>query len=316
LLVRWQHGTYVLTAAHVVDGTELFAMALPRVPGQRDTEPVAPASLEAVYADRGTDVAVLRIADARAVREVARRAVPLRAKMPALGVPVWVFGYPLDPTQDTATVSRGLYSGVGSFPRFGKNVPLARITGASIRSGSSGGPVMSADGALVGLIAGTSVDEGVRAEGQAQASTADEIIAGLKAAALAHPKAEPCPVCARVSQALVLSDGYRDARDEAQAAFWDDLASRALGEWESAPVKDAPALVSLRCGRRGPALDRFWCGNLLEDVRALRRRNAWVPPIPSIGACERTGYPVAGGASRSLLKPDPTPAATAEPMRW
>lgn len=131
---------HVLTNQHVIDSAARITVSI----GPRDEAVVA----ELVGADRGTDLALLRIAIPSGV-EVSP--LPLgRASDLRVGDPVLAIGSPFG-LDRTATV--GIVSALGRQVTAPDGFPIAGViqTDAAINHGNSGGPLLDRDGRVVGI---------------------------------------------------------------------------------------------------------------------------------------------------------------------
>lgn len=173
----------VVTARHVVEGARHVAV---RFPG---SGPVVPA--EVVYADTDLDFAILLVNAGGPIEHV----VPLPDGVPALSVrdTITAIGYPFDADRRQPQSSRGIIGGVLDDGRLQLDI--------SVNPGNSGGPLLDANEALVGIVV-------------ARASHR----MGAEGIGLAVPIA---PIAAAYRQALrggALSEAYRRLRGDALAA--------------------------------------------------------------------------------------------------
>ena len=127
---------YLVTAAHVVDGADAIALT-------RGGRLVARGTI--LGADAARDVALIRLD--RAQRG---HALALSTRAPKTGDDAYAVGYPLG---EPLTVAHGSVRGTAS------TVPSAGVarrpliqTDAPVSHGESGGPLVSADGAVLGMV--------------------------------------------------------------------------------------------------------------------------------------------------------------------
>ncbi len=154
-------GTLVVTAYHVVEGERWVRVSLSGV------------SVTGVYAsNEALDVAILKLSKA-----VSKR-LSLGQKNPAPGTKVFVIGSPL------GFLSHSITEGIVSGIRGKGQASLLQIT-AAISPGSSGSPVLTSDGKVVGVVFG-SIEEG---QSLNFAVTAADI-----RAVLSSPAKAPAPV--------------------------------------------------------------------------------------------------------------------------
>ncbi len=96
-----------------------------------------------VKSDADEDLALVRILDSDEVWPAAEFAL----EQPPLGTPVWTVGHPLDLGW---SISRGILSGYSPAGQVG---PVDYLqTDAAISPGNSGGPLMDADGHVIGIV--------------------------------------------------------------------------------------------------------------------------------------------------------------------
>jgi uncharacterized membrane protein required for colicin V production len=128
----------VVTAAHVVAGERDTIVEIPGVPGSHPAEVVA--------FDTHNDVAVLRVADARAT--------PLPLADPQPGAPVAIVGYPENGRLQATAGRIGRTAVVITQDALGHG-PVARTITAvagDVRHGNSGGPAIDSSGAVQSTI--------------------------------------------------------------------------------------------------------------------------------------------------------------------
>jgi serine protease Do len=127
---------HLVTAAHVVAGADAIALT-------RDGRVVAHGTI--LGADTASDVALIRLDN-----PIPGHALTLSGSAPKAGDAVFAVGYPRGAP---LTVARGAVQGVAT------TVPAAGVirrpliqTDASVNQGESGGPLVSADGAVLGMV--------------------------------------------------------------------------------------------------------------------------------------------------------------------
>jgi serine protease Do len=127
---------HLVTAAHVVAGADAIALT-------RDGRVVARGTI--LGADSATDIALIRLDN-----PVRGHALTLSSHMPRSGDDVFAVGYPRG---EPLTVAHGAVSGAAT------TVPSAGVvrrpliqTDAPVRPGESGGPLVSADGVVLGMV--------------------------------------------------------------------------------------------------------------------------------------------------------------------
>jgi putative serine protease PepD len=176
-------GSRVVTAAHVVEHTPWVVKG----DGQRH-----PATV--VASDAALDLAVLAVApDALADLEP----LAFADEQPALAEDVYVLTAPYG--TGSVTVSRGIVSGI--VDQGGRSLLQ---TDAAVNPGSSGGPVVSSSGDVVGVVSSKRED----AEGVGFAVLAAEVTAFLAEAPTGGgvtPPAEPAPAAAPAPNSDVLT---------------------------------------------------------------------------------------------------------------
>jgi len=137
-------GSWLVTAAHVVASKPCIAIADGAIENGRDAP--APLHWEAAQllaVNPRLDVAVLRIAAKRPPLVLADwLSVPI-------GLEALVVGYPQPSFLGRSIkITRGLYAGI---PEIGRPFSLFQLS-ATIELGNSGGPVLSPDGLVIGLV--------------------------------------------------------------------------------------------------------------------------------------------------------------------
>ncbi len=128
----------ILTASHVVDGASSITVRLQGATSR---------SVRLLGLDRSIDAAVLKVNPAR----LALHPLPLGSSQSLrVGNPLAVIG---DPFGFSRSLSTGVVSGIGrTIPApSGSGVPNAIQTDAAIDPGNSGGPVLTAQGQVVGI---------------------------------------------------------------------------------------------------------------------------------------------------------------------
>lgn len=135
----------VMTNAHVVAGTTDVSVEAPK--GRRDAR--------VVHYDPGRDIAVL------AVPGLDPDPVPLASSEAGAGDDAIALGYPLDgPYTATATRVREQINLRGPDIYDRKTVERDVVTlRGQVRSGNSGGPLVGAEGEVIGMVFGASVEE-------------------------------------------------------------------------------------------------------------------------------------------------------------
>src|SRR5258706_2372043 len=131
---------YLITAAHVVDGAgEIGLMQDGKVVG----------SAELVSSDPANDVAVLK----PRFRHGVHAALVIRGAPAGLGAHVFTLGYPAPDAMGLALkMTSGEISAMTGVSRHNANdIRLLQIS-VPIQSGNSGGPVIDADGHVVGIV--------------------------------------------------------------------------------------------------------------------------------------------------------------------
>ncbi len=129
----------IATNYHVVEKKDRAALGAMSRDGK--LHPV----LEVLAANKDADVAILRVGGGPLVPLSLRPAAPV-------GTPVWVVSHPV---QKYYSFTDGMISRHFWVPRSGRRTPWMAIT-AAYAKGSSGGPVLDATGAVVGMVSRTS----------------------------------------------------------------------------------------------------------------------------------------------------------------
>ncbi len=137
-------GTWILTSQHVIQGKPCIAVAdgaLPTdQPGQQNLRWEA---ARVLASDARLDIAVLQVQTKRPPLSLA-----LWSSVP-IGLEAIVVGYPQPGFLGRiAKITQGLYSGI---PELGRGLSLFQLS-ATIQLGNSGGPVLSPDGLVIGLV--------------------------------------------------------------------------------------------------------------------------------------------------------------------
>lgn len=140
----------VMTNAHVVAGTDETVV---EVPGRRGRTVELDATV--VHYDPKVDLAVLRVPDLTAAP------LPIQQEPAKAGDDVLVLGYPLDgPFTVTAGKIRQMINLKGpDIYDAGEVTRQVYTVRAVVRSGNSGGPMISPDGELVGVVFGAALDD-------------------------------------------------------------------------------------------------------------------------------------------------------------
>lgn len=153
----------VLTAAHVANNASEMTIEFP------DHEPV---NLEVVYSEPAQDTALLRLIDPVAGTPLVLSDIDAKA-----GQQVGVVGYPLGYT--APHVNSGMVSSVDDEATLdGHFIDRLVTLDAAVNPGNSGGPVLNAQGEVVGLISSSAASgrvEGATAEGIHFAIPADRL---------------------------------------------------------------------------------------------------------------------------------------------
>ena len=121
---------YIVTSAHVVEGCSDLAIA-----------DLGPAHL--VQVDRVNDLALLKVA------RTGLTPVVIRTAPPRLGETVYALGFPLaDRLDNGLNFTNGLVSSLGGLDNDRRAIQFT----APIQPGNSGGPLVDASGALIGIV--------------------------------------------------------------------------------------------------------------------------------------------------------------------
>jgi S1-C subfamily serine protease len=136
----------VLTNAHVVAGTDRVVVA------PADGEPVV---ADVVYLDSGTDVAVL------AARELTAAPLALETDLVSPGADAVVAGYPGGGGLDTTSARVRSTSNVLGLDIYSDEEVLREVVAfrGQVRPGNSGGPLLSLDGQVIGLVFAASLTD-------------------------------------------------------------------------------------------------------------------------------------------------------------
>jgi S1-C subfamily serine protease len=127
---------HLVTAAHVVEGADAIALT-------RDGRVVAHGTI--LGADGALDIALIRLD-----KPVSGHALSLSNRAPKAGDDVFAVGYPRG---EPLTVARGSVRGIATtVPSAGVEPRPLIQTDAPVTQGESGGPLVSADGALLGMV--------------------------------------------------------------------------------------------------------------------------------------------------------------------
>ncbi len=123
----------ILTARHVIDSAKFIAV---RIPGNNVTFPA-----EVVQSTDNSDYAFL------VIKVQNQEFVSLPKKVPQLlrGQQIWTYGYPIIPGEPEPNITKGIIT------RFSKYFNMWQLD-ASVHSGSSGGPLVTDNGEIVGVI--------------------------------------------------------------------------------------------------------------------------------------------------------------------
>jgi S1-C subfamily serine protease len=164
----------LVTSAHVVAGAANLAVSGPKLP---------PVAATTVLIDSSADIALLQIA------APTPSCLPPSGKPSQVGETVFAIGFPFGAAK--ATVAKGSLTALPP-PRteIASVVGLLR-TDAAIAPGDSGGALVSADGALVGVITGKYRNAG--AAGEPGFAVPAAVVRRLIARAAASPQAESQP---------------------------------------------------------------------------------------------------------------------------
>jgi S1-C subfamily serine protease len=167
--------THILTSAHEVGDATYVTIHL--YSGERLLGTVA-------AVDTALDLAVIRV---RAFPAGVRRLDWLSAPEPSLTTAVWAWGYPFESNVVGAGFNMAVSVSSGIVSALRTRADHAYIqTDATIHPGSSGGPITTLSGEVVGVIVSTFVVDGERADGIAFAldvtRARDQITALLAAA--------------------------------------------------------------------------------------------------------------------------------------
>jgi len=128
---------FVVTSAHVIAGCKKLSI-WPRDGARRTVKKIA--------ADPELDIALLWAEGGAAHYALA----PYHGNS-SVGQLVWAFGYGVNPkTPRRPSLTTGIYLGVGTIAEG----HWVRVILARLRAGESGGPVVNADGALLGMVIG------------------------------------------------------------------------------------------------------------------------------------------------------------------
>jgi S1-C subfamily serine protease len=153
----------VVTAAHVV--TEASAISVS-------------------FGDRSVNAVILGINERADLALVQTESVvtghqfAFQKAEPPLGTDVAALGFPLG---ESLTLTRGTVSGLDRKINFGNgSIENMLQTDAAINSGNSGGPLLTQDGLVAGVVSGVGLDGEVRAEGMAYAVTAPRVEKAVK----------------------------------------------------------------------------------------------------------------------------------------
>jgi Trypsin-like peptidase domain len=176
----------LLTALHVVEEAAQLSV---RFPGQASLR----ADVIAIETER--DIGVLRVPE---MRMPGPPLLPLASSQSVqLGEPVAVVGYPLpSPEHPTVTMTQGIISAI-------HNDPMFLQIDAPVNPGNSGGPVLSADGHVLGI-----VDASLR--GAQQFNLAIPIEAAKPLLTAAAQRATPLPLPLTSSTNLALEQSGND----------------------------------------------------------------------------------------------------------
>lgn len=139
-----EHG-HIITNAHVIERNGVLGRV--EVTARRDGDELSPVAARIVGIDIGTDTAVLHVDP----EKVAIRALPLGDSAEvSVGEPVVAIGNPLGYSFSLTT---GVVSGIGRALQApnGAMIPNGIQTDAAINQGNSGGPLINADGRVIGV---------------------------------------------------------------------------------------------------------------------------------------------------------------------
>lgn len=208
----------ILTCAHVIAG--VGGMPLPRIRGWLKSSPEGAQAIElrVVGTDPARDLALLRPVDATFRPPTSLR---LSSTLPRRGELVAALGHPIGAARWTATFGR-----VGAILPPDRDFPLPRLqTGAALNPGNSGGPLIDAAGAVVGMNRAVTLrPDRTRAVALDRAVAAPALIAWLIERGVHLERAGPIRrvvtgrppqlgVPMTVEQMEVLADSLEDASD-------------------------------------------------------------------------------------------------------
>lgn len=185
------HSGVIATAAHVIQGANLISV----IPTGSDD--AVPATV--VYVDPIRDIAFLRVA----MVAPAVVAVPANQRRLAVSEPLFATGFPLDVRERFPSALDGVLG------RENNDGDLQ--TSLAVNSGNSGGPVIDANGVLIGLVSrGANTLSG--AQGFALLEPVRYVIPGLVLALASSPIAAPTDI--ELKLARVVADAIGAGHEE------------------------------------------------------------------------------------------------------
>lgn len=291
----------VLTARHVVQGADVLAVVFP---GQR-----AAAAAKVLYSDPDHDIAFVQIQAARPVATTV--ALPEAPQALASGQRIAVTGYPIDARERYPAAAAGELSRVNNDGR----IQLS----AAVNPGNSGGPVLDAEGRLLGVVS----ERGEPEAGVAGITLVEPIRFAIEAWQR-EVRTLPAPTFngddARVAQSLfdlMRIDPDREPHDPASAQRALALSNASMSPEQTCVVAAQAwneALVALEGARAAdlpalPAERREQVTSLVREALDLHRRALNEAPYL------RAHYGFAHTLARiqgSLVAPDPAPLREAQ----